>query len=178
MTNVLPAPEGETGFDIPVSHHPVVAAVKQTVCLNSIIQAVLLEERMRIEKQNVIIRCDNLPAVLMNKEAVQKVCRTLLSIILDQPPKRGKLFLYVKCNVLGNDMMDMSLPDGLKLYEICFHANSSPLSAWTDVYNEALEFCRTTCMQYGGNFFYNNNSDGQYLFRVTLPGKSNEHATG
>jgi hypothetical protein len=178
MTNVLPVPEGDAGYTIPVNSQPAIVTVKQAVCLNSVIKAVFMGERARIDKQKVIIRCDQLPTVLMEEEAVQQVCRLLLLCILDQPPKRGKLFLYIKCNVLEEDAIDMALPDGIQQYEICFHTNSFNKPAWQELFKETLDYCRITCMQYGSNFFYNNSSDGHYLFRVTLPGKHIENATG
>ena len=179
MTNLLNAPDKDAVLSMPAPQYAGITTGCGQVSLNQVLQQLFAKEQQRIESKKVLIRCDQLPAVFVDEAEMAKVCHALLQMILEHPPAKGKLFLYIKCNVLANDaVMDGTLPRGAHLFEIFFNTNTQHLPGWDGPYKTLLKDCKAILQQYGGTFHYKEDSESSYLFHMTLPGKLNEHATG
>ena len=178
MTNLFHVPK-EDG----VVSGPATLAAGATGCLqvnmNQILQQLFAKEQQRIESHKVLIRCDQLPYVFINASKIAQVCQSVLQMILEHPPAKGKLFLYIKCGVMSdNETIDLTLPRGAQKFEVLFNSNSQHLPGWDNHYQSTLKDCNTILQQYGGTFHYRKNSENSYLFQMILPGKLIEHATG
>ena len=127
----------------------------------------------------MLIRCDQLPYLLIEESQMAQICQSLLHMILEHPPAKGNLFLYIKCRVLaGDEVVNLGLLQGAKMFEIFFNTNTQHLPGWDEPYKTFLQDCNIILQQYGGKFHYRVNSESSYLFQMILPGKLNEHATG
>jgi|GEM_PF-1689031 len=178
MTNIFEVPGDDTSVLFPVPDQQDKASTLTQTDLNIVLQRVFCEENQRLNKDQVIVRCDQLPTVFIEESRIAKACSFLLNIILEQPPEKGKLFIYIRCNLLKEDIIDLSLPDGAKKYEVLFHTNCFNKPDWKEKYKDLLDYCYQMCIDHGGSFNYKDNFEGSYLFQLILPGKSIEHATG
>jgi hypothetical protein len=172
MTDVFQAPQG------PKAVHGKPVSTKEAMLVNDelltdfnkAVQDSLEGERTRLNNLHAIIRCDNLPHVLVKANDLRRLSDCLINLMLQHPPKRSKLFIYLKCNRIDDSVLTTPQTNGLETYEICFHTNSCNEASWHDSHKVDLAECASLCTQYSGAFTYaHGHADG--LFKLTLPGK-------
>ncbi|HZH01447.1 MAG TPA: hypothetical protein VEY32_10220 [Flavisolibacter sp.] len=179
MTHLLNVSDEDAVVSKPVTPWASETASCKQVNLNQLLQQLFAKEQLRIESRKMLIRCDQFPYVLVDESKITQICHSLLQMILEHPPEKGKLFMYIKCGVLkGDEVMNLALPQGERMFEISFNTNTQHLPGWDEPYKTFLQDCNIILQHYGGAFHYRVNSESSYLFQMILPGKLNEHATG
>lgn len=166
VTNVFQIPEKRVGHVAPA----LVSMDEQFVNLTTIVQGVLEAVQRPPDQQKIILRCDTLPLVEADALDMQQLSNTLLNCILEHPPRRGKLFIYIKCNRANSEHLLTPTTGDIHHYEICFHTNSSNEPGWHEAHLQALELCEAICSRYNGLFSFADSS-AACLFQLTLPGK-------
>lgn len=171
MTNVFQAPEGpKTVNAYPVINTEGLLVDEMLVDLNQVVQEALNAIRTPSEKQKAIIRCDNLPHIHANAKDVRQLIDSLFRMMLHHPPRKSKLFIYIKCNRSDNGINSASLSEELNLFDVYFHTNSCNETSWQAAHQQEISECSAICVQYSGSFVA---AYGQAdcLFKLTLPGK-------
>ena len=92
-------------------------------------------------------------------------------MILNHHPQTSRLFLYVDCEEDSGDIIDMSLEEGFKRYNIKFHTNVTTHDKWKLANSQALINCRQVLSNHNGTLVVNDISSTGCLFTVLLPGK-------
>src|SRR5215204_1102574 len=94
------------------------------VDLNRLVQQVFEDQHLNVAKLQTIVRCDTLPMVQGRVQLLLALFRSFLGLILDNPPQKSKLFIYVKCECKETDIIDMTLPEGFADYRVSIYTNS------------------------------------------------------
>lgn len=172
MTNVFQAPDEPKSINV---GSVAVQAIdmndgSRLVDFNRILQDFLNEKIARFDQLSASIRCDALPHVYASENDMRQLCELLIHLILPQSPKKSKLFIYIKCHSLENEVLPATASSRLHFYEICFHTNSCNDVTWQATHERVLTECTRICMRNSGSFVF---ADGcaDCLFKLTLPGK-------
>ena len=139
--------------------------------LNDALQESLKKGQAQVDKAQLIVRCEVLPRIKAGHDEMVKLFDDLLGMILKHSPNTSRLFLYIDCEEDNNDVIDMTLEEGLKRYVIKFYTNITTHSNWKLVNSEVLINCRQTLSRHNGNLAANDISGTGCLFSVLLPGK-------
>lgn len=139
--------------------------------LNEVLQQSLRKAQALVDKAQLIVRCETLPRVNADYDEMVKLFDDVLGMILNHPPNTSRLFLYIDCVEDSNDVIDMTLGDGLKRYVIRFHTNITTHDNWKLVNSQQLINCRQLLSRHNGNLAVNDISSTGCLFSVSLPGK-------
>ena len=144
------------------------------VDLNEVLKSVL-ENYCTSQPSNCILRFDNLPSVIGNKEHFIRLFNALIFMITSHPPVNSKLFLYVKCTEekWDNEIIDLRASTGKTLYKIDLYTNITTDENWEVLYHSGLEECTLLAAQNNGSFSFYPISNTGCLFSVFLPGKIN-----
>lgn len=153
---------------IPPQNSPGVALA---VDLNEILQAVC--NRYIIEQgKDFILRFENLPLVQGSEQVFQKLFDSIASMVLNHPPYKSKLFLYVACKEqIEDEIMDLRLTDAIRLYKIDFYSNIITDQQWIEQYGSTLNECDLIARQSSGSFTFFPICNTGCLFSISLPGK-------
>ena len=179
MTHLLNVSDEDALVSKPVTPWANATSSCKPVNLNQLLQQLFAKEQLRIDSRKMLIRCDQFPYILVDESKITQICHSLLHLILEHPPAKGKLFMYIKCGVLAScEFKNLALPQGIGMFEISFNTNTEHLQGWDEPHKTFLQDCNIMLQQYGGAFHYRVNSESSYLFQIILPGKLNEHATG
>lgn len=166
MTNVFQTPEKRVGHAAPA----LVSMDEQFVNLTTIVQGVLEAVQRPPDQLKIIVRCDTLPHIEADAQDMLQLSNLLLACILEHPPQKGKLFIYIKCNRSDSETLLTSDSGGFQYYEIYFHTNSCNEPGWHEAHLQELKLCEAICSRYNGLFTFADSSTA-YLFQLTLPGK-------
>lgn len=139
--------------------------------LSDVLQESLKKAQNQVDKSQLIIRCETLPKIKADHKEMVGLFDKLLGMILGYPPNTSRLFLYIDCEEDTNDVIDISLEDGLKRYMIRFHTNITTHNNWKLINSQALIDCRQILSRHNGNLAVNDISSTGCLFSVSLPGK-------
>jgi len=139
--------------------------------LNAILQESLKKAQTQVDKAQLIVRCESLPAIKADHDEIVQLFDDLIGMILNQPPNTTRLFLYVDCEEENRDFIDMTLKEGFKSYLIKFHTNITTHEHWKLVNSQTLINCRQILSRHNGNLVVNDVSSTGCLFSVSLPGK-------
>ena len=172
MSTIVQLPEAQTSAKVsPVANKAIgLGGNELLVNFNLVIQEALGKVESYIDKGKAIIRCDNLPHVLGEEEEMKLLSNNLIDFILQHPPEKSKLFIYIKCSRTESGDAKSEILDGLHQYEICFHTNSCNEPLWQECNQEQIAQCEVICKKYYGSFtcaFGNADS----LFKLSLFGK-------
>ncbi|HYH14665.1 MAG TPA: hypothetical protein VD794_05585 [Flavisolibacter sp.] len=172
MTNVFQAPEGPKTVkaDSVVKKSIGLLDDEMLVDLNKVVQESLNCVKPQLEELKAIIRCDGLPHILANATDVRKLSDNLIRFILQHPPRKSKLFIYIKCNRAENELLSADLSGKLDSFEVYFHTNSCNEATWQAAHQEMINECSAICAQYSGSFVAAH-GQANCLFKLTLPGK-------
>ena len=144
----------------------------ETVDLNKTIQTVL--KKYTGDQQNsFILRCDKLPVAKGKNDQLFRLFDALIQMIVNHPPIKSKLFLYIKCkeeNIQSN-VIDLRMTRDVKLFKIDFHTNITTTPDWETFYQIKLKECTLLASQNGGGFSFYPISNTGCLFSILLPGK-------
>lgn len=143
------------------------------VDLNRVVQHTFEEQQQKVAEQQAIVRCDRMPLVPGHVQLYVLLFRKMLGLILDNPPRNSKLFIYVKCYRSASDIIDLTLPQGFAEHEIGFYTNSNITPEWEKVNNDTLASCRQLIRESNGSLRWQTAPGAGCLFTVTLPGKIN-----
>jgi hypothetical protein len=142
-----------------------------TVKLNEVLHSSLQNYNSEIQKGNIILRCDSLPAVEGDFNKLERLFTKIISIIFDTHIQNTKQFLYITCIENPLDVRDISLKNGHKYYEIQFKTNLDCELIWKRTEKKKIEECEQILSEHAGklkNSFIN--TTGCFL-SVILPGK-------
>lgn len=158
ISDSLIPPQNSPGIALPVD-------------LNEILQAVC--NRYIIEQgKDFILRFENLPLVQGSEQVFQKLFDSIASMVLNHPPYRSKLFLYVTCKEeMEGDVMDLRLAGDIRLYKIDFYTNITTDEKWIEQYSSTINECDLIARQSSGSFSFFPICNTGCLFSISLPGK-------
>jgi light-regulated signal transduction histidine kinase (bacteriophytochrome) len=143
------------------------------VDLGRLLQAVFEEQQQRVAQLQTIVRCDSLPRVHGKVQTLLTLFRSLVGLILSNPPKQSKLFIYIKCERIDTDIIDMTLPDGFGPYLISFYTNSNPGPEWETANSDTLAQCQQLMAEGKGTLTFPSAQSAGCLFALNLLGKIN-----
>jgi len=127
------------------------------------------------EGKSFILRSEKLPHVNGKKETLHLLFGEVISMIINHPPPKSKLFLYITCKEATPDaeVIDMRLANDIKLFQIDFHTNITSDEQWTALYKAKLTECSVLLRQHGSSFTFFPICNTGCLFSISLPGKIN-----
>jgi hypothetical protein len=128
-----------------------------------------------VEGKNFILRSEKLPHVKGEKATFHHLFGEVISMIINHPPPKSKLFLYITCKetIPDAEVIDMQLANDVKLFQIDFHTNITSDEHWTDLYKAKLAECSVLLRQHGSSFSFFPICNTGCLFSISLPGKIN-----
>lgn len=141
------------------------------VSLNEVFRDSLRKAQAGSVPLQMIIRCESLPRIKTHSSEMSLLFDSLLGMILNHPPNTSQLFLYVDCEEMNGDIIDMTLAEGFKRYTIKFFTNVTTNENWKVVNSQALINCRQILSRHSGTLVVNEISSAGCLFSVSLPGK-------
>jgi len=139
--------------------------------LNHVLKESLKKAQAQVDHLQLIVRCETLPQIKADHNEMIKLFDGLLSIILNSSPQSSRLFLYVDCEDVADDVVDMNWGEGFKRYIIKFHTNVSTHGNWKLVNSQALINCRQILSSHNGTLVVNEINSTGCLFSFSLPGK-------
>ena len=138
--------------------------VDTNVLLQKVIQQ--LPSSLRSE---IVLRCDNLPAVQSSEESLEKVFTQLLQLIIAKKELASRLYLYITCSedkaAAGKRLT------GLTSFRIQFHTNITPHAEWMQVEEQQINSIASLLLPFGGSFTVNQLKNSGSVFCISLPGK-------
>ncbi|MGN6163776.1 MAG: hypothetical protein ACTHOF_04475 [Flavisolibacter sp.] len=142
---------------------------KEKVSLNEVMQQSL--QRFQLGRSSdVIIRCENLPDVEIDKDDIAKVFNDILNMIINFPPTGSKLFLHVDCEEERVENNDPALAK--KVFNLYFHTNCRADEKWKLDHRETIEKCAALLAHYNAGFTVNEIKAAGCLFSISLLGKT------
>jgi hypothetical protein len=152
----------DKGFDTVRNPHPTLLS------LNEIFKESLKKAQAAASQLQIIVRCEPLPHIRGNAQAIATLFDELLGIILKYPPSGSRLFLYLHCDV---DHTSGSFSSELQQYVLKFHSNAGVPENWKIINSQALINCRQVLSEHNGTLVINHSGGRGCLFSVSLPGK-------
>jgi hypothetical protein len=143
------------------------------VDLNRLVQQVFEEHQQHVAQMQTIVRCDALPLVQGKVQPLLVLFRSLVGLILDNPPAKSKLFIYVKCERIDTDIIDMTLPEGFGPFLVSFYTNCNRSPEWEKENNNTLVLCQQLGAEVKGTLTFPSAQSAGCLFALNLPGKIN-----
>lgn len=141
--------------------------------LNEVFQRSLELNHQGINKSAPVIRCDNLPYVNGDPGQMLKLFNLLLQMVLSKLPTACSSFIYIKCELEKEDVIDMTIEAGFKKYCIYIFSNTLHIKEWIENFQQELTELKNICSNINGSFKENTSSETGCLFTITLPGKIN-----
>lgn len=141
---------------------------QEKVSLNEVMQQSL--QRFQLGRNSdVIIRCENLPDIEIDRNEIGEIFNDILNMIINFPPAGNKLFLHVDCEEERIESDDPALAK--KVFNIHFHTNCRADDKWKLDHRQTIEKCATLLAQYHAGFTVNEIKAAGCLFSISLPGK-------
>jgi hypothetical protein len=141
-----------------------------TVSLNDVFREALRKVEGLLSRDNLIVRCDNLPLVNGTKEELKLVFDTLIEVIFAST-SRSRLFLHVGCSENQLDDKQPSPTNNMKRYQIRIQTNINMDKGWKDRHRDRFDTCEQILSKLDGMFSVHAVSDAGCLFTITVPGK-------
>jgi len=149
------------------AYHPVGNFTGNLVSLHTVFRESLEKVKAGFDLVRLIVRCEPLPHIYGNREAIAELFENLVRIILSSHAPGYKFYLSIRCD---EDNANPSYED-LKSYLIRIHANISTSGEWNAVNAAALLRCNFIVAGLNGNLQVNNIMNTGSLFSISLPGK-------
>src|SRR4051812_45513569 len=141
-----------------------------TVSLNDVVREALRRVDGLLTRDNLIVRCDELPQVWGTREELKQVFDTLIDVILASA-SRSRLFLHVGCAEVQLEGKQPSATNNMKRYLIRIQTNTNTDKSWKDRHRNALDRCEQSLSRLDGTMSVNPVSNTGCLFTLTVPGK-------
>lgn len=143
----------------------------EQIQLNEIMQQVL--QRLQQEKKNldVIVRCQNLPAIEADKKNIAIVFDHLVQMIVSDPPTGTRLFLHIDCKEENKETATAELVKTNKRYRVNIHTNINSDDVWKRTHQKTIAECKALLAQYGAALTVNEAKSTGCLFSISLLGK-------
>jgi hypothetical protein len=132
--------------------------------LNNIIRDVLEEAKADLLQMQAIVRHDQLPPVRGNETNLYLLFSNLVKMILQHPPREGKLFIYIRAADKDPASVDRKVT-------ISIHTNTFYDLNWENTHAAVLLECGNLCKYCAGDFIYHLVSNTSCLFTINLQGK-------
>jgi hypothetical protein len=146
--------------------------IKQFINLNQVFQSSLELYKETLNKSTPVLRCDNLPSVYGDTMQMHTLFNLLFKIILLNLPGKNNLFIYIKCEVDKEDIIDMTLKNGFSKFNISVYSNTFHLKDWIKHYQQELTEIKNICFNFSGSFKEHTSTETGCLFTISLPGKT------
>ncbi len=143
------------------------------VDLNKLTQRIFELNKARLDKLQAIIRCDNLPSVEGDETHWFDLFQNLIVIIIEHPPQGSKLFIYIKCGKVKDDVTDLTVTNNVQRFEICFYTNNSDNEPDSETNIAQLKRCADICIENKSSLVYHELKNAGCLFTLNLWGKLN-----
>lgn len=141
--------------------------------LNKLTQKVFEFRKECLDKLGAIIRCDNLPTTTGDAQQYAALFNTLVGLILENPPLASKLFIYIKCAELKEDLIGPTESKESTHYEICFFTNYGCKELNNETFVEELNRCYEICKVNNATLECHELADSGCLFTLKLWGQIN-----
>lgn len=139
--------------------------------LNVVVKEVIEQKKGEIHAWQAIVRCDKLPQVAGGEKELTTLFSCLFSTILQHPPLKSRVFIYLKCHEHLEEDMPISAGEDCTVYELCFFTNIMADIAWHQLYAHQLNECKMVCQEMGGVFISYQIKNTGCVFTLRLPGK-------
>jgi hypothetical protein len=141
-----------------------------TVSLNDVFRESLRKIEGFLKRDNLIVRCDDLPQISGTRQELKQVFDTLIDIIFDSA-LQSRLFLHVGCMEIHLEGNEPLTTKHMKRYQIRIQTNINTDKSWKDRHRNALDSCEQSLSRLDGTFSVNPVSNTGCLFTLTVPGK-------
>jgi hypothetical protein len=145
--------------------------------LNVLVKGVIEQKKGEINACQAIVRCDELPQVAGGEKELTVLFDCLFSMILQHPPLKSKVFIYLKCQEHIGEAIPISARERYMLYELCFFTNIMADLAWHQLYAHQLNKCKMACREMRGVFMSEQIKNTGCVFTLRLPGKIKNEST-
>jgi hypothetical protein len=135
----------------------------ELIDLNKIVCDVLESEKSKLEEMQTIVRHDELLPARGKENEFYLLFSNLVEIILEHPPREGKLFIYIRCADKDPAGVD-------KRITVSIHTNTYYDLNWEKTHAAVLHECGSICKTNGGDFIYHLVSNTSCLFTLNLQG--------
>jgi hypothetical protein len=146
---------------------------KHLINLNQVFQTSLELYQETIKKSAPVIRCDNLPSVYGDSVQMLKLFNLLFKMVLLNLPATNNLFLYIKCELDKEDVIDITMRNGINKFTISVFSNTINIKEWIGSFQQELAELKNICINFSGSFKEHSSSETGCLFTICLPGKIN-----
>lgn len=133
---------------------------------NAVIQKVLQGIRP-IDRDSIVLRCDELPFILGVEKDVEVIFSILLHMLLQKKAEVAKLYLHISCT-----KEEAETAQEFSCFHVQFHSNIVPSVNWYQQYEEQLNIVAAVLRFYNGQLKTNQGKNGSCIFSVSLPGKT------
>ncbi len=168
MEHLMPSFDNVSPINQTIKKYTEGKVAKDIVSLNILLQSALANTKQAIETHRIIVRCDELPTIEGDKQALEKLLNTIVDLIVSYPPVGIKQFLYVQCK--EEEQSAYSVINGTKHYTFQFHTNIALDNYWQITHQPELKECELIAEKHNGRFIINNIESG-CLFTLQLSGK-------
>ena len=141
------------------------------VNLGEVMQYELLVRQPLMQQLQAIVRFDALPQVAGTQPQMARLFQLMLDSIVHHPPAGTKLLLYLKCERVATDILDLSLPEGFQQFGLSVFTNIIANEAWQLQQQAALAEMENLVLQAKGSFSFSAIVKTGCLYQVQLPGK-------
>jgi hypothetical protein len=146
---------------------------KNLINLNQVFQTSLELYKETINKSAPVIRCDTLPFVYGDSVQMLKLFNLLFKMVLLNLPATTNLFIYIKCELEKEDVIDMTMKNGINKFNISLFSNTIHIKEWLNNFQQELAELKKICFNFSGSFKEHSSSQTGCLFTICLPGKIN-----
>ncbi len=140
------------------------------VSLNDVLQHALLAYQQAIKKGDLVIRTEVLPAVLADRQQINLLIQNALGLIITEKTGVGKQFVHVDCNAMDDEVMDLSIQNGFRRFQLNFKTNIK-CGAIAEQNEQQLQQCAAILQHLNGKISVNDNEEQKCWLKIFLPGK-------
>jgi len=144
-----------------------------TLDLNVIVAEQLASFKEDLDHLKAIIRYDVLPCINGSRGKVSHLFSNIISSIVKYPPALTKLIVYFRSQEASPEVMDLTLPDGFKLFTISIFTNIQATENWRLKNSTLIADCAAIIKSLEGTFATHFIVNTGCLYALHLPGKMN-----
>lgn len=135
----------------------------------------LLQNRLQAlsaaERNDLVLRCEDLPLLAGDEEALAAVFSRLLGMILDRRQPGTRLYLHIDAIREPGAGNATTAAPGRGFYRLRFHTNAHFCAEWMQAHERHLNAVAALLQPLGGSLEVNQLKNTGCLFCLNLPGK-------
>lgn len=167
---LTPAPD-QQGLQATTHTHLNTAGDPVLVNLNDIVQDIIERMKQGSVQSRAIIRYEELPVVGGSPEMLRELFAILFHSIVAQGGIITKPFIYIRCSLQQDEVMDLGVPANSGMYQLAVYSNIVANQLWLEQHEADIENMKTILRDLHGNLNCSTIENTGCLYLITLPGK-------